>query len=224
MKLSIVIPALNEADTLGNSLQSLKDQAAEIIVVDGGSMDATVELARKYSSHVLISRRGRGIQQHVGALLAHGDVLLFLHADTLLPPTYKNLIDQAMAHPGVVFGAFRLRIHPPKPALDLVAFMANLRSRLLSLPYGDQAIFVRRAAYFQVGGFRDWPIMEDVDLVRRLNRAGGFELAQGFVQTSARRWEKENVVRTTLRNYSLIIRYSLGVSPHVLVRHYPNIR
>ena len=91
MKLSIVIPALNEADKLGNSLQSLKDQAAEIIVVDGGSKDATVELARKYSSHVLISRRGRGIQQHMGALRAHGDVLLFLHADTLLPPMYKNL-------------------------------------------------------------------------------------------------------------------------------------
>lgn len=224
MKLSIVIPALDEADILGNSLQGLTDQPAEIIVVDGGSKDETVNVARQYTPHVLISRKGRGIQQHTGARHAQGDILLFLHADTLLPPTYKHLIDQAMAHPGVVFGAFRLRIHPPKPGLNLVAFMANLRSRLLRLPYGDQALFIRRATYFQVGGFKDWPIMEDVDLVRRLNRAGGFQLARGFVRTSARRWQKENMVHTTLRNWSLIIRYLWGVSPHSLARHYPDTR
>jgi len=224
MKLSIIIPALNEEKVLGQTLAGLKDQPVEIIVVDGGSKDGTVQVARQYTSHLLISRRGRGFQQDTGARESHGNVLVFLHADTQLPRGYQHLIERALADRDVVFGAFYLKIHPPKPALDLVAFMANLRSRLLSLPYGDQGIFVRRAAYFQVGGFRDWPIMEDVDLVRRLNRAGGFELAQGFVQTSARRWEKENVVRTTLRNYSLIIRYSLGVSPHVLVHHYPNIR
>ncbi len=224
MKLSIIIPALNEADILGNTLQSLKNQAAEIIVVDGGSKDDTVEVARKFSPHVLISRKGRGIQQHTGANQARGDVLLFLHADTILPLGYQHLIDHAVAHPGVVFGAFRLRIHPPKPSLDLIAFMANFRSLILKVPYGDQAIFVRRSAYFKVGGFQDWPIMEDVDLVRRLNHAGGFKLAQGFVQTSARRWQRENLVHTTLRNWSLIIRYCLGVSPNALARHYPDRR
>ena len=224
MKLSIIIPTLNEADILGNTLQSLKDQPFEMIVVDGGSKDDTVGVARQYTSHVLISRTGRGIQQDIGAHQARGDVLLFLHADTILPLGYQHLIDQALAHPGVVFGAFRLRIHPPKPSLDLVAFMAILRSRLLKLPYGDQALFVRRAVYFQVGGFQDWPIMEDVDLVRRLNCAGSFKLARGFVQTSARRWQKENIVHTTLRNWSLIIRYCLGVSPHDLARHYPDTR
>ena len=224
MKLSIVIPALNEAEILGNTLQRLKDQPFEIIVVDGGSNDDTVRVARQYTSHVLISRTGRGSQQDTGARQARGDVLLFLHADTILPLEYQLLIDQALPHPGVVFGAFRLRIHPSKPALDLIAFMANLRSRLLKLPYGDQALFVRRAAYFQVGGFQDLPIMEDVDLVRRLNRTGGFKLAQGFVQTSARRWQKENIVHTTLRNWSLIIRYCLGVSPHASARHYPDTR
>ena len=224
MKLSIVIPALNEAKILGNTLQSLKDQPFEIIVVDGGSKDDTVEVALKFSSHVFISHRGRGIQQHTGAYQACGNVLLFLHADTILPPGYQHLIDQALSHPGVVFGAFRLRIHPPKPSLDLIAFMANFRSRILKVPYGDQAIFVRRSAYFKVGGFQDWPIMEDVDLVRRLNRAGGFKLAQGFVQTSARRWQRENLVHTTLRNWSLIIRYYLGVSPNTLARHYPDRR
>ena len=224
MKVSIVIPALNEAEILGNTLQSLKDQPFEIIVVDGGSKDDTVGMARQYTSHVLISRTGRGIQQDTGAHQARGDVLLFLHADTILPPGYQHLIDQALAHPGVVFGAFRLKIHPPQPALDLIAFMAILRSRLLKLPYGDQALFVRRAAYFRVAGFQDWPIMEDVDLVRRLNRTGGFKLARGFVQTSARRWQKENIVHTTLRNWSLIIRYCLGVSPHALACHYPDTR
>lgn len=224
MKLSIVIPALNEAEILGNTLQSLKDQPSEIIVVDGGSKDDTVRVARQYTSHVLLSRTGRGIQQDTGAHQARGDVLLFLHADTILPLGYQHLIDQALAHPGVVFGAFRLRIHPPKPAQDLIAFMANLRSRILKVPYGDQALFVRRSAYFKVSGFQDWPIMEDVDLVRRLNRAGGFKLARGFVQTSARRWQKENIVHTTLRNWSLIIRYCLGVSPYTLARHYPDTR
>lgn len=224
MKLSIVIPALNEADILGNTLQSLKDHATEIIVVDGGSNDATVEVALKFSPHVYISNKGRGIQQHTGAYQARGNVLLFLHADTILPLGYQHMIDHAMAHTGVVFGAFHLRIHPPKPAHDLIAFMANLRSRILKVPYGDQALFVRRSAYFKVGGFQDWPIMEDVDLVRRLNCVGGFKLAQGFVQTSARRWQRENIVHATLRNWSLIIRYCLGVSPHSLARHYPDRR
>ena len=224
MKLSIVIPTLNEADILGNTLQSLKDHTTEIIVVDGGSNDDTVNVALKFSPHVYISNRGRGIQQHIGANQARGDVLLFLHADTLLPVGYQHMIEHAMTLPNVIFGAFLLSIHPPKPAHDLIALMANLRSRILKVPYGDQALFVRRSAYFKVGGFQDWPIMEDVDLVRRLNRVGGFKLAQGFVQTSARRWQKENIVHCTVRNWSLIIRYCLGASPHALARHYPDRR
>jgi hypothetical protein len=108
--------------------------------------------------------------------------------------------------------------------LDLIAFMANLRARLFRLPYGDHGIFIRRAIYFQVGGFKDWPIMEDVDLVRRLNRAGAFELARGSVQTSARRWKRGKCICTTVRNWSLMILYYLGVPPHTLARYYPHIR
>jgi rSAM/selenodomain-associated transferase 2 len=193
-------------------------------VVDGGSKDSTVEVARQYTSQVLMSRPGRGIQQAIGARYSQGTVLVFVHADTRLPPGYQDLIHKALARPDVVFGAFCLTIHPSSRALDVIALMANLRSRCLKLPYGDQAIFVRREAYFQVGGFRDWPIMEDVDLVHRLNRMGGFKLARGYVKTSARRWRKENLICTTLRNWSLIIRYGLGVSPDALYRHYPDTR
>lgn len=224
MKLSIITPALNEAKILEQTLESLKDQSVEIVVVDGGSKDASVEIALQYTPHVFIAPRGRGLQQHTGALESQGNVLLFLHADTLLPPEYWNLIDQALRDPSVVFGAFCLSFYPSSPALDLIAFMANLRSRFLRLPYGDQALFVRRTAYFQVGGFQDFPIMEDVDLVRRLNRAGAFKLTRGHVKTSTRRWHVEKPVFTTLRNWSLIMRYFLGVSPYILARHYPDTR
>jgi rSAM/selenodomain-associated transferase 2 len=225
MKLSVIIPALNEAETLGNTLESLMvGPSAEVIVVDGGSRDGTVELARQYTSQVFVSRPGRGLQQASGARHSEGTVLVFVHADTRLPTGYQDLIHKALACTDVVFGAFCLTIHPSSRALDVIALMANLRSRCLKLPYGDQAIFVRREAYFQVGGFRDWPIMEDVDLVHRLNRMGGFKLARGYVKTSARRWQQENVIRTTLRNVARIIRYGMGVPPDALYRDYPDIR
>jgi rSAM/selenodomain-associated transferase 2 len=224
MKLSIIIPVLNEAEILGRTLASLKTYSAEIIVVDGGSRDNTTEVARQHTPNVLASRPGRGFQQHIGARQSRGDVLVFLHADTRLPPNCQDLIHIALADPKIVFGAFFLSIHPPKPVTDLIALMANMRSRLLKVPYGDQAIFVKRRAYFLAGGFKDWPIMEDVDLARQLNRIGGFKLARGYAQTSDRRWRKEHPVYTTIRNYSLILRYLLGASPYTLARHYPNLR
>ena len=224
MTLSIVIPTLNEAEVLGHTLKGLRHKSAEIIVVDGGSTDDTVDIARQYTSRVLTSPRGRGPQQDAGARESQGSVLLFLHADTELPTAYEGLIQQALADQGVVFGAFHLSMVPSSPVLDLVALMANLRSSFLRLPYGDQALFVRRGAYFQVGGFQDWPVMEDVDLVRRLNRVGGFKLARGPVRTSARRWERENPIYTTLRNWARMIRFFRGVPPDVLARHYPDTR
>lgn len=224
MNLSVIIPTLNEAERLAKTLAAVKEQPAEIIVVDGGSRDRTVQVARHYTPHVIPAKRGRGIQQDVGARRASGDALIFLHADTLLPRGYARLIQEVLADPEISFGAFHLSIHPPTPVLRLIALMANIRSQLLGMPYGDQAIFVRRTAYFQAGGFKDWPIMEDVDLVRRLNHTGRFKLARGRVDTSARRWQGEHVAYTTVRNWSLIVRYMLGVSPHALSRRYPDKR
>ncbi len=224
MKLSIIIPTLNEEVCLGQTLASLFSLPHEIIVVDGGSEDSTVELARQYASVVLDSSRGRGIQQHTGACHAEGDILLFLHADTWLPRGFERMIERTLSDSKIVFGAFCLGHNPSKAFLNLVALMANLRSLLLKMPYGDQGLFMRRPDYFRVGGFQDLPIMEDVDLVRRLNKIGKFRLAKGRVRTSARRYDRNGVVSTTVRNWSLIIRYLLGQSPERLHRLYSDAR
>jgi hypothetical protein len=160
----------------------------------------------------------------MGAYHAAGDVFLFLHADTQLPVNAGYMIEDTLQNQRVVYGAFRLAIYPQAPVLSCIAFAANLRTRLFHLPYGDQAIFVRRKHYFQAGGFPHWPLMEDVALVRRLNSIGRFGLASGFVRTSARRWKQETVFFTTLRNWSLLLRYFCGVSPYRLSRHYGHKR
>jgi rSAM/selenodomain-associated transferase 2 len=224
VKLSIIIPTLNEERSIEQILASISSHAHEGIVVDGGSKDGTVEIAHKYASAVLDSKRGRGIQQHTGACHAGGDVLLFLHADTWLPRGFEIMIERALSEPETVFGAFQLGHHPSTAFLHLVALMANLRSLLLKMPYGDQGLFMRRSDYFSVGGFKDLPIMEDVDLVRRLNKIGKFKLVKARVRTSARRYDRNGIVYTTVRNWSLIIRYLMGQSPERLHRLYSDAR
>ena len=224
MKLSIIIPTLNEERSLGGTFASLSSRAHEIIIVDGGSKDGTVELARKYTSVVLDSDRGRGIQQHTGACQAQGDILLFLHADTWLPRGFEVIIERTLSESKIVFSAFQLGHHPSTAFLNLVALMANLRALLLKMPYGDQGLFMRKSDYFRVGGFRNLPFMEDVDLVRRLNRIGKFKLVKAKVRTSARRYDRNGIVHTTVRNWSLIIRYLLGQSPEHLHRFYSDAR
>ncbi len=224
MRLSIIIPTFNEERYLAKTLAALGDEAFEILVVDGGSADKTCVIARDYGCEVLASPKSRGAQQRAGASYASGDVLAFVHADTRLPSTYGRFIEGALFDPNIAFGAFRLAIDPPSLGRRLIAGWANLRSKLFALPYGDQAIFVRRATYFLAGGFPDWPIMEDVGLVERLRRLGGFKLVDGFVRTSARRWEKEQALFTTVRNWSMILRYTAGVSPHRLARYYSDKR
>ena len=224
MKLSIIIPTLTEGRSLEGTFAPISDHAHEIIVVDGGSDDDTLEIARQYTPKVFYSNRGRGIQQHTGACHAQGDVLLFLHADTLLPKGFGMEIERILSDPEVSFGAFRLGYQSSTTPLNLIAVMANHRSLLLKMPYGDQGLFMRRTEYFLVKGFKDLPIMEDVDLVRRLKRIGRFKLTRGRVRTSVRRYEKEGIFYATVRNWSLIIRYLLGVSPQRLHRLYSDTR
>jgi rSAM/selenodomain-associated transferase 2 len=224
VKLSIIIPTLNEEGSLKGPLASISSHGHEVIIVDGGSKDGTVEVAREYASVVLDSKCGRGIQQHRGARHAGGDILLFLHADTWLPKGFEMMIKRTLSDPKTVFGAFHLGHHPSTALLNLVALMANLRSLLLKMPYGDQGLFMKRSDYFRVGGFQDLLIMEDVDLVRRLNKIGKFKLVRGKVRTSARRYDRNGAVSTTVRNWSLIIRYLLGQSPERLHRFNSNAR
>ena len=224
MKLSIIIPTLNEELSLGGPLAALSPLAHETIVVDGGSKDGTLEVARTYASVVLDSNRGRGIQQHTGACHAEGDILLFLHADTWLPIGFEVMIERTLSDPKTVFGAFQLGHRPSTTFLNLVALMANLRSLILKMPYGDQGLFMRRSDYFRVGGFKDLPLMEDVDLVRRLKKIGKFKLVRSKVRTSARRYDRNGIFYTTVRNWSLIIRYLLGQSPERLHRFYSDAR
>lgn len=224
MKLSIIIPTLNEEVSLVETLQSISGRGHEIIVVDGGSEDRTRLIARKFTPVVIQSHRGRGRQQHEGACRAQGDALIFLHADTRLPKRFEGWVRDALRDPLVAFGAFHLGHEPSSAFLKLISLMANLRSRLLKMPYGDQALFMRRSLYFRAGGFRDLPIMEDVDLVQRLNRMGQFKLVRGTVRTSARRYDGEGLLYTTLRNWAIIIRYLFGQSPERLQRFYSDAR
>ena len=224
MKLSVIIPTLNEEKRLPGLLNFLAGKGLEIIVADGGSGDKTAAIARSFTPLVVISPPGRGIQMARGARLATGDVLLFLHADTLLPGAFKAIIERALSRQGAVFGAFRLDIRPISPALRLIRLGANLRTRLFSLPYGDQAVFVRRSVYEKLGGFAEIPIMEDVELALRLKKAGRFVMAEGSAVTSARRFEKEGALMAWLRNQNLLWRYLLGTPPENLLPRYRPVR
>lgn len=220
--LSIIIPVLNEATIIQSILSRLPDNlATEIIVVDGGSQDNTFELAQGAGVKVIVSpQQGRANQMNVGAAIATGDILLFLHADTQLPSDYLDLVKATLAQPKAIAGAFELGINDENKSLRWVEKMVKWRSRWFSLPYGDQAIFLPKAVFTKVGGFADLPIMEDFEFIQRLKRQGKIAIAPAAVLTSSRRWQKLGVLKTTLINQLVILGYYLGVSPQQLRRFY----
>ncbi len=226
--LSIILPTLNEESVLPRTLAALKSGdtggRCELIVVDGGSMDSTVSLARAAGAKVIESPRGRGRQMNAGAAAAMGGILLFLHADTLLPADFPYLIETAIGRPGTAGGAFSLAIDSPAAGLAAVAKLANLRSRLLHLPYGDQALFTTRRMFATVGGFPEFVIMEDFVFVRRLGKLGKIVILPEKATTSARRWQNMGILRTTLINQIIVGGYCLGVSPLTLARWYQRLR
>jgi rSAM/selenodomain-associated transferase 2 len=227
LKISVILPVLNEAALLPDTLQSLaqsQDPYLEIIVADGGSGDGTVALARQYTNKVVAAPRGRGQQMNQGASQAEGDVFLFLHADSCLEAGGIEEIREGMRDERVVGGAFRLAIRSNRTALGFVSSAANLRTLLTRIPYGDQGIFVRRKVFERMGGYRDLPFMEDLDFCRRLKREGKILLLKKRVWTSPRRWEKEGALKVTLRNQVFVVLYYLGVSPKRLVRWYQVVR
>ena len=220
-RISIIVPTLNEQVCLGATLDALiLAPGDELIVVDAGSTDATADIARRYTDRFYQGSRGRAQQMNFGAQQAGGDILLFLHADTRLPPDGLEAVRSALQQPGTVGGAFRLVITPPTPALRLVAWGTNLRSRFGGLPYGDQALFVPRRVFEEAGGYDDVPFMEDIRLVQALRRRGHLTLLPQAVATSGRRWQRDGVLFTTLRNIVLMTLYFCGVQPTTLKRWY----
>ncbi|ACK67697.1 glycosyl transferase family 2 [Rippkaea orientalis PCC 8801] len=221
-KITIIIPVLNEENNITKILKNLQnDQDTEVIVVDGGSQDITVQLVEEMGIKIVVSpQAGRAFQMNYGALLATGDILLFLHADTILPQEYKTIITNLLSDKKVVGGAFELKIDLPQFSLRIIETLVNWRSRFFSLPYGDQAIFVKKSIFEGMGGFSALPIMEDFEFMQRLKKYGKIAIASAKVITSGRRWQKLGVLQTTLINQKIILGYYLGVSPDTLVRWY----
>jgi hypothetical protein len=219
--LSVIIPALNEAGLIGRTLAALAQASpAELLVVDGGSTDGTPGIAAAAGARVLHARPPRAIQMNAGAAAAGGAHLVFLHADTHLPPDFGAQVRRTLALPGAAAGAFRLKIEGAGRGLRLIEQVANLRSRILGLPYGDQALFLTREAFWQAGGFPPLAIMEDYEFLRRLRRRGRILLAPGSALTSARRWQQLGILRTWLINQAIIAAYALGVPPERLAAWY----
>ena len=214
-RLSVVVPALNEAGGIRGALEALAPLRArghEVIVVDGGSSDGTAELAAGLCDRVVIASRGRASQMNAGARAATGDMLLFLHADTRLPPRAEELVLNSS-----IWGRFDVQIEGRSRLLKLVAWAMNLRSRLTGIATGDQAIFVRRDAF---PGFPEIALMEDVALSKLLKRRGAPACLRARVVTSGRRWESRGVLRTIFLMWRLRLLYFLGASPERLARRY----
>jgi rSAM/selenodomain-associated transferase 2 len=225
MKLSVVMPVLNEADGIEEALAALaplRTRGVEVVVVDGGSNDATVALARPLADVVIAAPRGRGAQMNAGAAASGGDVLLFLHADARLPADADTLIRDGLARSGhtsgVLWGRFDVRLAGAHSLLPVIAAMINLRSRLTGIATGDQAIFMSRAAFGP--GFPDIALMEDIAMTKRLKRARPPLRIASPAITSGRRWEKHRVVKTMLLMWWLRLAYFFGANPTWLARSY----
>ena len=217
---SIIIPTLNEASVLPGTLAQIQTQSGpyEVVVVDGHSHDATVERAQEQGVRVLQTPRGRARQMNRGADAATGDILLFLHADTRLPPRGLSHIRQALANPRATSGTFQLRFDQSSPLLRLYAWCTQWP--WIRICFGDRGLFVERTAFEAVGGYPEWPIFEDLELAARLHDRGGFRFLSSAVTTSARRFEQRGTIRQQLQNVRLWLHYMTGSDPHRVAHLY----
>ncbi len=213
--ISVIIPALNEGTTISNTIRNIRDNGhvLEIIIVDGKSSDQTRLVAKTAGAKVMVSEPGRGGQMNAGANVAKGDILLFLHADTKLGPQFDEYIRKALKNREIIAGAFELRIDGHGKGLRRIERLANWRSKKRQMPYGDQGIFLRTKTFREIGGFKQMPIMEDFELMQRLNKLGLIKIIPIAAITSARRWQSKGILKTTIINQIIILAYLFGVSP-----------
>jgi hypothetical protein len=221
LRISVIIPTLNEAACLPATLQSLRQsENTQIIVVDGGSSDCTCDIAHAAGCIVLKHQRGRAVQINAGAEAADGEILLLLHADTCVPSGFDEAIRSTLSNPKVAAGAFRLRIDASGWPLRLIERAVEVRSRLFQMPYGDQGIFLRTSLFRKLGKMPRLPIMEDFELVRSLRKGGKIEILPCNAVTSGRRWKTVGPWKTTLINQCVILGYYLGIAPERLAEWY----
>lgn len=223
--ISIIIPTLNEVGCIGQTLAGLvKQPGVEVIVVDGGSQDQTLALATAAGARVISAPPGRASQQNAGARAAQGRALLFLHADTRLPEGFAAQIHAALALPGTVAGAFRFAVAAKGWQFRLLEYGVNQRAAWFGLAYGDQAIFLSATFFRGMGGFKEMALLEDLDLVLRLRKIGRLALLPAPALTSARRWQRLGLVRTTLLNQIILLAFFCGLSPNRLALWYNQFR
>ncbi len=223
MRLAIVVPTLNEETGLRRNLPAALAAADQVVVSDGGSTDGTLAAARELGAEIVTGPPGRGGQLTRGARAADAPLLLFLHADTRLPADGVSLIREAVAD-GAVGGGFLVRFDEGGSLLRLGERLINARTRLTGLPLGDQAQFATREAFHALEGYRDWPILEDLDFALRLRRLGRTVLIRSPVTTAARRFVQQGIVKTVATNWLIWLLFFCGVSPHRLARLYRHIR
>jgi rSAM/selenodomain-associated transferase 2 len=225
MRISVIIPVLNEEKSIGSTIAALTALAPhEIITVDGGSTDRSREICVQFGARVIAAGRGRARQMNRGAEAASGDTLLFLHADTRLPPSGLRDISAALSDPCYLGGRFDVELDGDHWMLKLIGALISYRSRVTKVGTGDQGIFVRRGVFEMLGGFPDLPLMEDIAFCRSLKRLGAVACLRSKVVTSARRWETDGVWRTILKMWTLKTLYLAGVSPVRLKRYYADTR
>lgn len=222
---SIIIPVLNEQELINPLIEHLRGQicghSCEIIVIDGDRQGRTIKVIRDKDVISLTSAKGRACQMNAGAAVARGQILIFLHADTELPPDALKKIGRVMENEKLVAGAFTLKIDSEKLFLKYISACTSRRSRKSKIPYGDQAVFIRKNYFNEIDRFKEIPLMEDVDLMRRIKKRGDkILILPDEVKTSARRWEEEGLFYTTLRNRVLVGLYYLGLNPDKLAKYY----
>ena len=221
--ISVIIPTLNEEDNIARCIRSIgmEQPGCEIILADGGSTDRTLERAGACDGvRIVKTGKGRGLQMNKGAAAASGDIFLFLHADTTLEEGWSRAVLSLLDDGSVAGGAFTFKVDSDESRYRLIEFWVSLRCSIFTLPYGDQGIFVRRDVFKRLGGYREIPLMEDVDMIGRLKKKGRIAILGKRAFTHCRRWKKEGWVRVSLQNQLIMILYGLGQSPDTLAKRY----